>query len=1016
MHNANDLEALRDAEFQRQDQARETAFRDTMLVRAMAYPGDDAKAGWWFTGRNAALEGIAEWLRDTDPVCVVTGDPGSGKSAILGLVAAVTHTKRRASVPMTTLGVDPERFPVEAVDATVYAQHMTDAEMVEAIAAVARVTASSASDLLAALDGRAKPLTVIIDGVDEAATPESLCRDVLRHLAQHSQGRIRLLLGMRPYLVEHLRLGALGIGTLGIDLDGSQFADPTGLRSYAVRILAKSVTLSPYRDGREGSGRRVAVAEAVAEAAGDSFLVARIVAGTLAAAEHAVADPYDPEWRRSLPRNADKAMVEDLDRRLGTDAQRAIDLLRPLAFAQGEGLPWENLWPALASAMSGREYGDDDVLWLLEEAGSYVVEAVQSGRSAYRLYHQALAEHLMGGFDARVAHAAFMDVFVDAVPLRADDGCRDWSRAHPYALQHLAWHAVQAGRLDDVLEESEYLVHVPPRALTPHLRHAVSEAARGIASVYRCYLETHSHLEPSERRQILALAASEQGIDQIRENLISRIPSGEWSVHRTSGNGPLSSAVRDVMVDESGIIMAVACTTIDGVPILVTAGSRLILWDLRSGLRYGDPIEPDIHVGTIDCVIQTDGTIAVVRSPDWVRAWNLRTRQQVEPPVGIPNSTVLDRSIKPVVVEVAGQPTLVTVDALEWLTAWDLQTGECRGAVALPVSPILVAVDAAEVDGILIAVTVHLESFRSIVRTWDIRPTTAFDAVRDPRSYQVATPTFVEVDQSMSALVSSSSGIERHDMETGERWTLPLETTGIPAITVLPRDDGHPIAVISDGRVRTWDLRSNWPLEQLSPRVPPRIQALAGVSVGTDFFVAAVLDKILLRLHPEPLDRMEIEHDYTGSAVACINIDGEPIALAIGLISGLWIWNIRTGDLQASLASQHEALACTYVNGSPTAVLAGSGSVEVLDLKIGSTRSLPVDEGSGFIRTLTCAHVDDVSMAALTRTDGVTILDLTNHRVVDFIALPNPVNAALSSKGDLAVAFLHGLALFRRRP
>lgn len=55
-------------------------------------------------------------------------------------------------------------------------------------------------------------------------------------------------------------------------------------------------------------------------------------------------------------------------------------------------------------------------------------------------------------------------------------------------------------------------------------------------------------------------------------------------------------------------------------------------------------------------------------------------------------------------------------------------------------------------------------------------------------------------------------------------------------------------------------------------------------------------------------------------------------------------------------------------------------------------------------------------MAALTRLDGVIIVDLTNHRVVDFVTVPNPTNAALSSKGDLAVAFDHGLALFRRRP
>ncbi|MFE2182480.1 hypothetical protein [Streptomyces sp. NPDC059455] len=75
-------------------------------------------------------------------------------------------------------------------------------------------------------------------------------------------------------------------------------------------------------------------------------------------------------------------------------------------------------------------YTDDDLLRLRRRAGSYVVEAPAAGRSAYRLYHQALAEHLRDGADEAAVHRAFTHVLLARVPPGLD-GSRDWTRAHP---------------------------------------------------------------------------------------------------------------------------------------------------------------------------------------------------------------------------------------------------------------------------------------------------------------------------------------------------------------------------------------------------------------------------------------------------------------------------------------------------------------------------------------------------------------------------------------------------------
>ena len=52
-----------------------------------------------------------------------------------------------------------------------------------------------------------------------------------------------------------------------------------------------------------------------------------------------------------------------------------MDLLLPLAYAQGGGLPWEDMWPLLANALApGHGYTNEDLLWLAGHAGSFIVE------------------------------------------------------------------------------------------------------------------------------------------------------------------------------------------------------------------------------------------------------------------------------------------------------------------------------------------------------------------------------------------------------------------------------------------------------------------------------------------------------------------------------------------------------------------------------------------------------------------------------------------------------------------
>lgn len=120
-------------------------------------------------------------------------------------------------------------------------------------------------------------------------------------------------------------------------------------RSWPTRSAPSSKAAPPPLPDGENRALLRPVAEAVA--AGTSFLVSHFAAYALTSADTVVADPFDPRWRASLPRHAGQAMRDDLNQRLGPDLQRATDLLRPLAYAEGQGLLWEDIWRAGATTL-----------------------------------------------------------------------------------------------------------------------------------------------------------------------------------------------------------------------------------------------------------------------------------------------------------------------------------------------------------------------------------------------------------------------------------------------------------------------------------------------------------------------------------------------------------------------------------------------------------------------------------------------------------------------------------------
>src|SRR5581483_7437142 len=282
-----------------------------------------------------------------------------------------------------------------------------------------------------------RPLIALIDALDEAADPPHLVEQLLRPLIERAAGAVRLLIGTRRQVCDHLGRGWQGRSEI-IDLDSRAYADPSALAAVVRRILLAGAAPSTGTPADGSPFARCpqaildAVVAAIATAAGHSFFVARILAATQAA-QPAIPDPADRAWRTGLPRTAGPAMRRDLELRLGDQAVRAVDLMLPLAYAQGTGLPWEDVWVLLANSLApGQNYTNEDMLWLVSHAGSYIVEGgAIADRSVYRLYHRSLAEHLRAGRDQIADERAITAALKGHVPRRPNDR-PNWSAAHPY--------------------------------------------------------------------------------------------------------------------------------------------------------------------------------------------------------------------------------------------------------------------------------------------------------------------------------------------------------------------------------------------------------------------------------------------------------------------------------------------------------------------------------------------------------------------------------------------------------
>ncbi|MFC4072780.1 hypothetical protein [Actinoplanes subglobosus] len=536
-----------------------------------------------FSGRNEQLRELTDWCNGHGPrLRVVTGSPGVGKSALVGVVVCAAHPDLHK--PTQRLWKDVAWTPF--VNRRLVAVHARRRTITQIVASLATQLGLPDRDewtvpgFLTAVAALEKPPFVVVDALDEAHRYEQVLEHLLLPMAREErpdgEPLCRLLVGMRPWPVfdELRRLAEESGGLLDLDrVDRDRLL--VDLENYVVSLLRHH---RPY-DHRDFAAARGAfaahLADALVSATRDGgsthwgeFLVAGLYTYHVATALEPVRDfQAAAALGESAPRTLPDLLELDLRQRTNPWLRSVLTVI---AYAHGEGMPAELIQDAAAAFRpDGITAVDGPQRNLIAEALNTVRFYLRAttdvdGTTLYRLFHQGLADYLRrGGDDPAVLAAALL------APLESMDGSgRRWDLAEPYLRRHAAAHCAEAGRSDLLDDDVEFLVHA-----------GTAEGATWIDAAEHRRLREAAGPSTTSLRYALAVHASEQGDRAAARRLANPPGDGRlrWRPEWVVGGSPAPS---DPGLIKSGPAIEFRLVKLSGRPYLtvLTAAGELSVW------------------------------------------------------------------------------------------------------------------------------------------------------------------------------------------------------------------------------------------------------------------------------------------------------------------------------------------------------------------------------------------------------------------------------------------------------
>ncbi|WP_254716698.1 caspase family protein [Actinomadura sp. WMMB 499] len=575
--------------------------------------------GWRFCGRRQAVSEMVAHLsaeRPPDRQYLVTGASGSGKSTLLRWVVAAAE-----GAPLPSGEGDLARLvPLACVDLFLDARDQYAHDVLKQIGDKFGVRSEvGTDDFFRELEGVAGSKRILVDSVHRATEPAELIEDALIPLARLSTTRLVMACDSVPR----------GLSAHEIDLEGPDYFDAVDVRELVWGVLADR-TDSRHRNARHAVLEDIC--DRVAEQAGTSFLRAYLFALDMAARD---SHDVEAEMRASVT----EIFREQLARLAPDDPTWAADLLVPLAYAFGAGMPNRRVWLGVVRRLTGRDADHEDLLRLFDKADEFMTESPRGEEDAgWRIQSEELAQYLAELHESGRVHAAFTEALLDALPVGMDR-TPSWGRADRYTRVNFAEHAFWAGVLDEYLDDPGFLLAMDSRRLRRAFTLWGTESARAVREVCDrmrgsgvddgCTVSRLSFLAAAFGRDRLAGRAASM-TDRWKGSWIERAPAESVAVVN-HGGGHLVVALREggalvctlrtgrwwrLSLDDRDLVTALDAGVLDGRPFAVVGqlSGRVTLHELNEEDDPSELCRFDSQV--VSCVLR-QGELYVSALQEW---------------------------------------------------------------------------------------------------------------------------------------------------------------------------------------------------------------------------------------------------------------------------------------------------------------------------------------------------------------------------------------------------------------
>jgi WD40 repeat protein len=927
-----------------------------------------------FTGRRRQLADLAPWLGDPDgpALWLVSGSAGVGKSALIGALVCMAHPVLAQVVPELVAQItEPECRPADVQPMA--AVHARQRRLGEIVASICRQLNLDIEDapvaLVEAIAGMPERPTVVLDALDEAIDHLAVMEQLLIPLAQarRPDGRpvCRLLVGARPWnQFEPLRTAA---GRHLLDLDAVPAEEVRiDLNRYLQSLLAEDPTYAAREALAHALAYTVAERLTTIHREWGAFLVATLYARYLRTAPIPVGIPEAVELGRQVPDTLPEVLELELAGQ--PDGERLRAVLAIFSQAKGTGMPAEVaelLAPAFHLDLAGgrlRESIRASLFYLRTDTDS-------EGATLYRPFHQGLVDYLR---EQPLAHWAVPENLAGTIYHQLSAARPGgWAGASPYLLLHLPQHALEAGRLDELITDPEFLVHAASDGLLPLLPAVVSPAATLAANVFRASTASlRAAADPTERRQILAVDAARYGAEKLRTALSGPLTHPP----RWASGGAVTPALRHVLVGHEGEVRAVELfPNIDGRRLIVTGDDVGVIrrWDVDTGRPVGDPLAAhqtgitvlrggvlggrpvvvsaakdgmmglwDLMTGlvvrsawrghsagvTALDVVHYDGSLlAVSGSSDGVALWDVGRKFSGPRRLGLGAVA----SISCVGTESGPLAFVAMADRKErWVQSWDLRTGQSTARRSSGRNGLMAQ---------FMSATVATVAGRTVVVSADPRAVRLWDAA-------TAKPIGVFLEGRSRSWKTASVSLDGRSLLVGARgntfaiWDLNARTsvgeqvlTGDQTILALAAGVWRDSTVVAtshpDGTVRVWRPGTAGPPAPSNTGHRSQVVGLATIRLhGEDLVVSlGSRDAVSIRALRDGKLRLESRgsRNLQATSLAVAEICGRSTAIVPDPGYEVHLYDLATGEYSGALAGWNRdvtGIATAMINGSMHAV------------------------------------------------------------------------------------------------